>query len=257
MYIYVDNKNRHAGTERKEKKMTTIKKTTAKKTKKSKKKSDIKPYRLGDYAGIGYHSGTTRSGGSFEQRVANAIIDCYGLRPCSPTGKRKLFAAPFPDGELPDDCIIKQYPYKKLKGGSRYGRQDFVCNCNGMSVGIECKNQNMSGTADEKTYYALENISRQYKQNRRILILGGKAWAPEIVADLKAKAARREYCALHPEVDVIVATEQEFFEEILPRMFEPMTAEQRSFNEQVAIIERSRQSAIAAQQSAFEAALNR
>ena len=61
--------------------MTTIKKTTAKKTKKSKKKSDIKPYRLGDYAGIGYHSGTTRSGGSFEQRVANAIIDCYGLRP--------------------------------------------------------------------------------------------------------------------------------------------------------------------------------
>lgn len=256
MYIYGDIKNRHAGTERKEK-MTTIKKTTAKKMKKSKKKSDIKPYRLGDYAGIGYHSGTTRSGGSFEQRVANAIIDCYGLRPCSPTGKRKLFAAPFPDGELPDDCIIKQYPYKKLKGGSRYGRQDFVCNCNGMSVGIECKNQNMSGTADEKTYYALENISRQYKQNRRILILGGKAWAPEIVADLKAKAARREYCALHPEVDVIVATEQEFFEEILPRMFEPMTAEQRSFNEQVAIIERNRQSAIAAQQSAFEAALNR
>ena len=40
-------------------------------------------------------------------------------------------------------------------------------------------------------------------------------------------------------------------------MFEPMTAEQRSFNEQVAIIERNRQSAIAAQQSAFEAALNR
>ena len=255
MYIYGDIKNRHAGTERKEK-MTKIKKTTAKKTKKS-KKSDIKPYRLVDYAGIGYHSGTTRSGGSFEQRVANAIIDCYGLRPCSPAGKRKLFAAPFPDGELPDNCIIKQYPYKKLKGGSRYGRQDFVCNCNGMSVGIECKNQNMSGTADEKTYYALENISRQYKQNRRILILGGKAWAPEIVADLKAKAARREYCALHPEADVIVATEQEFFEEILPRMFEPMTAEQRSFNEQVAIIERNRQSAIAAQQSAFEAALNR
>lgn len=63
--------------------MTTIKKTTAKKTKKS-KKSDIKPYRLGDYAGIGYHSGTTRSGGSFEQRVENAIIDCYGLRLCSP-----------------------------------------------------------------------------------------------------------------------------------------------------------------------------
>lgn len=80
--------------------MTTIKKTTAKKTKKS-KKSDIKPYRLGDYAGIGYHSGTTRSGGSFEQRVANAIIDCYGLRPCSPTGKRKLFAAPVPRWRTP------------------------------------------------------------------------------------------------------------------------------------------------------------
>lgn len=163
--------------------------------------------------------------------------------------------APSPDEKLPDDCIIPQYPYKKLKGGSRYGRQDFACNCNGMTVGIECKNQSTSGTADEKVYYAFENISRQYKQVRRILILGGKAWAPEIVADLKAKAATREYCALHPEVDVIVATEQEFFEEILPRMFEPMTDEQRSFNEQVAIIERNRQSAIAAQQSAFEAVL--
>lgn len=225
--------------------MTTIKKTTAKENKKS-KKSDIKPYRLGDYAGIGYHSGTMRSGGSFEQRVENAIIDRYGLRLCSPTGKRKLFAAPFPDGELPDDCIIPQYPYKKLKGGNRYGRQDFACNCNGMTVGIECKNQSTSGTADEKVYYALENISRQYKQVRRILILGGKVWAPEIVAGLKAKAATREYCALHPEVDVIVATEQEFFDEILPRMFEPMTAEQRFFNEQVAVIERNKQSALAA-----------
>lgn len=244
MYIYVDNKNRHAGTERKEK-MTTIKKTTAKKTKKT-KKSDVKPYRLGDYAGIGYHSGTTRSGGSFEQRVEDAIIGCYGLRLCSPTGKRKLFAAPFPDEELPDDCIIPQYPYGKLKGGNRYGRQDFACNCNGMTVGIECKNQSTSGTADEKAYYALENISRQYKQDRRILLLGGEVWAPEIVADLKAKIAVREHYELHPEVDVIVATEQEFFEEILPRMFEPMTDEQRSFNEQVTIIERNKQSALAA-----------
>ena len=174
----------------------------------------IKPYRLGDYAGIGYHSGTTRSGGSFEQRVANAIIDCYGLRPCYPAGKRKLFAAPFNEGTLPDNCIIPQYPYEKLKGG--YGRQDFVCNCNGMTVGIECKNQSTSGTADEKSYYALENISRQYKQDRRILLLGGEVWAPEIVADLKAKIAVREHYELHPEVDVIVATEQEFFDEILP-----------------------------------------
>lgn len=244
MYIYVDNKNRHAGTERKEK-MTTIKKTTAKKTKKT-KKSNVKPYLLGDYAGIGYHSGTTVSGDKWEQRVANAIIDCYGLRPCSPTGKRKMFSDPFAEGTLPDNCIIAQYPYEKLKGGSRYGRQDFVCNCNGMTVGIECKNQSTSGTADEKSYYALENISRQYKQDRRILLLGGKVWAPEIVADLKAKVAVREHYELHPEVDVIVATEQEFFEEILPRMFEPMTDEQRFFNEQVAIIERNKQSALAA-----------
>lgn len=56
----------------------------------------------------------------------------------------------------------------------------------------------------------------------------------------------REHYELHPEVDVIVATEQEFFEEILPRMFEPMTDEQRSFNEQVTIIERNKQSALAA-----------
>lgn len=57
------------------------------------------------------------------------------------------------------------------------------------------------------------------------------------------------------EVDVIVATEQEFFDEILPRMFEPMTDEQRFFNEQVAVIERNKQSALAAQQAAFEASL--
>ena len=165
--------------------------------------------------------------------MANAIIDCYGLRPCSPTGKSKIFSAPFAEGTLPDDCIIAQYPYKKLKGGSQYGRQDFVCNCNGMTVGIECKNQSTSGTADEKVYYALENISRQYTQNRRILLLGGKVWAPEIIADLKAKVARREHYELHPEVDVIVATEQEFFNK-------------RFFNEQGAIIERNKQSALAA-----------
>lgn len=115
-----------------------------------------------------------------------------------------------------------------------------------MTVGIECKNQSTSGTADEKSYYALENISRKYKQDRRILLLGGEVWAPEIVADLKAKIAVREHYELHPEVDVIVATEQEFFDEILPRMFEPMTDEQRFFNEQVAIIERNKQAALAA-----------
>lgn len=76
--------------------------------------------------------------------------------------------------------------------------------------------------------------------------VGGEVWAPEIVADLKAKVAVREHYELHPEVDVIVATEQEFFDEILPRMFEPMTDEQRFFNEQVAIIEQNKQSALAA-----------
>lgn len=240
--MYVVNKKPPYGNRKERKKNATIEKTPAKKT----KKSDIKPYRLGNYVGIGYHSGTTCSGDKWEQRVANAIIDCYGLRPCSPTGKSKIFSAPFAEGTLPDDCIIAQYPYKKLKGGSQYGRQDFVCNCNGMTVGIECKNQSTSGTADEKVYYALENISRQYTQNRRILLLGGKVWAPEIIADLKAKVARREHYELHPEVDVIVATEQEFFNSVLPHMFEPMTDEQRFFNEQGAIIERNKQSALAA-----------
>ena len=68
----------------------------------------------------------------------------------------------------------------------------------------------------------------------------------EVIADLKAKVARREHYELHPEVDVIVATEQEFFNSVLPHMFEPMTDEQRFFNEQGAIIERNKQSALAA-----------
>lgn len=114
--------------------MTTIEKTPAKRIKQT-KKSDVKPYRLGNYAGIGYHSGTTCAGDRWEQRVANAIIDCYGLRPCSPTGKSKIFSAPFAEGTLPDNCIIAQYPYEKLKGGSQYGRQDFVCNCNAPLIG--------------------------------------------------------------------------------------------------------------------------
>lgn len=69
--MYVVNKKPPYGNRKERKKNATIEKTPAKKT----KKSDIKPYRLGNYVGIGYHSGTTCSGDKWEQRVANAIIE--------------------------------------------------------------------------------------------------------------------------------------------------------------------------------------
>ena len=191
-------------------------------------------YQIGDYAGIGYHGHTTVNGDKWENRVAQAITDFYRLRTCEPKGKRKIFAEPFDNDGMPDDCVIRQYPYLKLKGGKEYGRADLVCKYNGMTVGIECKHQGTSGTADEKTYYALDNISRQYKQDRRLLLLGGDNWAPEIVADLKMKAAHRVGVELQPNVDVLVATEQEFFDDILPHLFDKMTPEQIAFNEKVA-----------------------
>lgn len=220
--------------------MARIKKSTSKCSKKSKK-----PYRLGDYTGIGYHSETTCTGDKWEQRVKQAVVDSYALRTCMPNGSRKTFAEPFANEDIPDDCIIAQYPYDKLKGGPKHGRADFVCKHNGMTVGIECKNQSTNGTADEKSYYALENISRQYKQDRRILLFGGNVWAPEIVSDLKAKVAMREHFELQPDVDVIVATEEEFLSDVLPHLFDPMTDEQKAINEQFAIIEQAKQDAIA------------
>lgn len=69
--------------------------------------------------------------------------------------------------------FVKQFKYKALWFGSCLNKIDFLIN---NRIAIECKNQNVNGTADIKVYAEIWNAAKLVPCDIYILLCGGSWW---------------------------------------------------------------------------------
>lgn len=92
-----------------------------------------------------------KSGNVFQDKIKN-LLDKYGIT-CKP-----------------------QAPYKALWYGSQMNKMDYMFNKEGHRYALECKFQNVSGTADMKGYAEIWNAYKTVPCDVYILLYGGTWW---------------------------------------------------------------------------------
>jgi hypothetical protein len=83
-------------------------------------------------------------------------------------------------------AYVKQHQYKSPYGHN--AEMDFYLTAFDMAV--ECKNQNVSGSVDEKIPYTMETLE-QHPAKKALLILGGVHWVTKRGTGIKAWADAR------------------------------------------------------------------
>jgi len=87
-----------------------------------------------------------------------------------------------------DIAYDTQVPYKNLYG-SDMARMDFYIPSKHLY--IECKNQNVSGSVDEKIPFCIENLLGQVGEGNSMLVLGGAHFATQRGQDVYSWANKR------------------------------------------------------------------
>ena len=85
------------------------------------------------------------------------------------------------------DILYRNVPFKSIYG--TLSRSEFVAQSTrlGRRVRIECKNQDVSGSVDEKLPYLFLNMRDQTEENEIVFVMSGDGFRNGAIAWLKAK----------------------------------------------------------------------
>ena len=116
------------------------------------------------------------SGRKLEREVELFLIGC---------GVESLKYSDYMDGM--NNIVLKQPPYRSIYNNN--SRLDFLLKLHGKDdIWIECKQQNVAGSVDEKLPYIMENAIHSLINGKVIIILEGNGFKPGAVEYMKSRS---------------------------------------------------------------------